>query len=807
MSVAERKNVAWTRKHDDPRVPFRASAARILYPSTLAELIEACSKPLPLPAMRAAGSHWGLSEAAVSDHTFIETHDPTGAIPALGRTLFEVIPECMTDAAMDAVMQQADTALDEDVEVNKGTYFVHFETGKRVYQLYAELDLGDEGHKRSLAVAVARRPGGHRGLMGPWGIPTLGGAGGQTVFGALTTGTHGGDIELPPIADAVVAMHLVTEGGRHCWIERERPIDIDGKQVYLCDEARLNKLYGRAELGGPQMFSVERDDDLFDAVLMGAGRFGVVYSVVMRAVRQYCLHEERRLTTWTAVRGQVNDLTSPLYDRKFLQIAVNTTPGRNFSSNLCGVTKRWNTPLSAASLAGVPNGRAERRGDPSNSADPMAPDPMINAPRFDRAGTEFTYAPDPAAPGRALNPNFLDLACTSDDLVIGVIDKVTSDIKNFVASQGAVVGTTLAAVVASGAAPTLLLLLGPLALIVVALAAVLAALQSSGAAGQLGGALDQVRRALLDKPAGTSAAERAAGVLAWQAIVNDLFAERQGNLDFDAISYAVMDRHNYRDRSCEVHADSMEVFFDAQDTRLVAFVDAVLDFEMRQQNTGRAFAGWLSLRFTGRTRALLGMQQFDTTCAVEIAGLLGVSGTRELIGFADALALRLGALVHWGQRNTLTMAQLQARFGDGPVTAPSAAPARSPLHRWRLVLSRLTDNGAKAAFSSAFTRRVGLEVMQPEITDFALVTANVPAGSAIRYRWDCLRNPPGVRVVITLKRATDGSTVQVRRSTLLAGASLFSVHPAGAYVVELMLQRTLNRQTRELTRTLACRVG
>jgi len=807
MAVAERTNVPWTRKHDDPRVPFRSSAARIVYPSTLEELIEVCSKPDPLPALRAAGSHWGLSEAAVSDHTFIETHDPNGAMPALGRTLFDVIPECMTDDAIEAVMRQFPTALDEDVEVDKGTYFVHFETGKRVYQLYAELDEGDERHPRSLAQLVARRPGGDKRLMGPWGIHTLGGAGGQTVFGALTTGTHGGDIALPPIADAVVAMHLVTEGGKHYWIERERPIDIDGDRIQLCDAAKLKALYGRADLGGENMFRVERDDDLFDAVLMGAGRFGVVYSVVMRAVRQYCLHEERRLTTWAAIRGQVNDLTSPLYDRKFLQIAVNTTPGLNFTSNLSSVTKRWNTPLSAASAAGVPNGRAERRGDPSNRADPMAINKIINAPRFDLAGTEFTYTPDPAAPGRALNPNFLDVACTQDDLVVGVIGKVASDIKDFVASNGATVGVTIAAVVAVGAAPTLLLLLLPLAVIAVALLALVAALQASGAAAQLGGALDQVRRVLLDKPPGTSAEERAAGVLAWQAIANRLFTERQSNLDFDAISYAVMDRTNYRDRSCEVHAESIEVFFDATDSTLVAFVDAVLNFEMRQENTGRGFAGWLSLRFMGRTQATLGMQQFDTSCAVEISGLLGVSGTRELIEFSESLALRMGALVHWGQRNNLTMAQLQARFGDAPAEVPPGFSGRSPLARWRRALSRLTDNGARAAFSSSFTRRVGLEVLQPGINDFSLDATIVPSGSAIRFRWDCVRNPPGVQITITLKRLSDGHTVQLRRSTRLAGSGFFSVHPAGMYSVELSVVRTLNRQSRQLVRSIECRVG
>jgi len=42
----------------------------------------------------------------------------------------------------------------------------------------------------------------------------LGGVDGQTVFGELTTGTHGGDFAQPPIADSVAALHLVADGRR-----------------------------------------------------------------------------------------------------------------------------------------------------------------------------------------------------------------------------------------------------------------------------------------------------------------------------------------------------------------------------------------------------------------------------------------------------------------------------------------------------------------------------------------------------------------------------------------------------------------
>jgi hypothetical protein len=84
---------------------------------------------------------------------------------------------------------------------------------------------------------------GNSDYLGPWGFQTLGGAGGQTVFNALTTGTHGGDIKFPPIADSVVALHLVADGGKHYWIEPGTPTDHTHK-LQLTDDKKLKALYG-----------------------------------------------------------------------------------------------------------------------------------------------------------------------------------------------------------------------------------------------------------------------------------------------------------------------------------------------------------------------------------------------------------------------------------------------------------------------------------------------------------------------------------------------------------------------------------
>ena len=110
-------------------------------------------------------------------------------------------------------------------------------------------------------------------------MPTLGGNVGQAVAGALSTSTHGGDPTQPPLADAVMAMHLVTVNGRELWVERaSQPItdDVALALALPCRDAEI-----------------VRNDDLFNALLVGFGRFGVIYSYVLRVRPAF------RLAEWT----------------------------------------------------------------------------------------------------------------------------------------------------------------------------------------------------------------------------------------------------------------------------------------------------------------------------------------------------------------------------------------------------------------------------------------------------------------------------------------------------------------------------
>jgi hypothetical protein len=407
------------------------------------------------------------------------------------------------------------------------------------------------------------------------------------------------------------------------------------------------------------------------------------------------------------VKGRLGSNAWP-FDRKFVQIAINPSAHANFTRHRAAVTRRWNVPAAINPVTGVPIGRDERRGDFD-----------VTTKTFSKAGKTINFTPHPDRPWEAQPASFLERVCENGDFLVGVLEEIAQELQDFVDSGGQVVGGTALAAVAAAAtgsvvgsaalltAASFLAALAILILAVVALAAAIKELVEAAASGaedvmpRLGSAMDDARKAVFNSASGP------AGVFVWQMIAYKVFESQQENHQYSAISYAVMDIHNYLDRSCSAHGDSIEVFFDATDSRLPAFVDAVLTYEsMQQVQHGRAMVGYLSLRFTGRTRALLGMQRWRRTCAIEIAGLLDVEGSKDLIDFAIRRSrnLNVGGILHWGQRMDGDANDIEARYGS------AATPPRNELDRWRTQLGVVTQGGSFKRFSSAFSRQFGLEI-------------------------------------------------------------------------------------------------
>ena len=102
-------------------------------------------------------------------------------------------------------------------------------------------------------------------------LPTSGAANGQTIVGATQTGTHGSALSSGALHDHIIAIHLIADENKQYWIERASDPVL------------------KASL--PQKLGAEliRDDDIFDAVVMGLGAFGVIHNVVIRTRPRFLL--------------------------------------------------------------------------------------------------------------------------------------------------------------------------------------------------------------------------------------------------------------------------------------------------------------------------------------------------------------------------------------------------------------------------------------------------------------------------------------------------------------------------------------
>jgi hypothetical protein len=797
MGIAQSLFAPWTRKHDKPGTPLIPQAPSILYPQKLEDLISICQNRPAGGRLHAAGSHWALSPAAISDHSFIETHDPNNVFPAMGRTLYEVVPGCLSASFLEGLNSPANQAFAADPG-----YLVHIESGKRIHQLYAELDLGDDHSPESLCALMISKFN-NTSFKGPWGFSTLGGAGGQTVVGALSTGTHGGDFDRQPIADSVLAIHIVADGGKHYWIER----GLRGRP-FLTDPEKLSALYGDSKYGGPGNFEIICDESVLRAALVQVGRFGTFYSAVLRVTRQYGLLQELKQDTWEKVRCKIANRSSDLFTQpapsteqsppaqRFLQIAINPIPSVNGTTHICGVTRRWTVPLSEVPTSplpavnwgfGNPAGRPEVVGDLTNGG---KIDPLLNAQRFSAAGNSVGYSPDDSG----INSfNFLDAACADASFMEGVVSAIYTEIENFLTSNAVEIGGALAGAVAAGLGPGLAALAPELLAILALLALFLDALGSSGPQ-RMGQAMNDLRGALLGS---SDPAQRAAGIIVWRAIAAEVFKSMQKEQTYTAISYAMMDTHNYQDVSCQVNVKSIEVFFDAADPNLLVFVDRLLKFEIDQEfASGDTVVGYVSLRFCGQTDAWIGPEPFANTCAVECSGLADVDGSTQFVDYASKLALdpNLKGILHWGQQNDSLQSDIEFRFGDSP------ADPSGPLHEWRGVLSKLTENGRLSGFSSQFTRRTGLEVVQPAITAFSVSSPPSPATHTCTVTWDCASNPPETAVRLEV-RSPHGSFPPVR-GLGLSGSHSVAADGTGVYTIMLVASLTVNGSEREATQTL-----
>lgn len=711
MSIQTLHDIEWRRFHDSHTSVRRPHVAEVHCADKAADFIHLCrNRPATGLKLKAAGSHWSLSDSTVSDDSALETNWPDAQAVPRNSGLATDLGKLISDRLFRHLARNPPIPPDaatQDPCLGEGPsncFFIHLKSGTRVYEAYSLMDgmaAAPTDLARALNTELAGGP--NAGAYdGPWGFMTLGGAGGQTVFGALTTGTHGGDFRQRPIADAVVALHLVTDGGDHYWIEpRRSPI-----QFPIADDARLYKVYGH--MHPDAQFNIIHDDDVFNSVLVGVGRFGVVVSMVLRVVPQYCLLEHRRLDNWTNIKSilkgpsrhhafdfaYLNDTAFTerfgalaAAQNRFLQIAISLSP-RLHDEHRCGVTQRWfhpNTrPEAIDPNTGELRGRRER-GIP------------------DTAGKSRAYEPpDSLKDSGSSSGTFISRACGSGHFVAGILREAANEIEQVIADNAVKAGGVIAAALAVGAGAAVLAVVSVCALLAAVALALRVLADAIDATGDT--SLAETVDTMIKGVEAIPGLPHEVKIMLLRVLFNQIFESQQADRDYVAINYAVMDGHDYLDRSCFGNAESIEIFFDALRPDIYcSYVDAVLAFETAQEErAGRFAVGYVSLRYIRGSRGLIAPSQFPESVAIEISALRDAEGSVPFVMNAAQLARNpmFAGHFHWGQFNPLTRSEVEHLY--------DAAPERR-LSRWRAALRQLTRDGALDGFSSSFTRQTGLE--------------------------------------------------------------------------------------------------
>ncbi len=98
---------------------------------------------------------------------------------------------------------------------------------------------------------------------------------GQTIAGAISTGTHGGAYKFGAMQEMVVGLHLVTAPGRHVYLERK--------------SAPVMKAAFAESIGADFI----RDDTLFNAALVSLGAFGIMHGILIETRELFLLNAAR----------------------------------------------------------------------------------------------------------------------------------------------------------------------------------------------------------------------------------------------------------------------------------------------------------------------------------------------------------------------------------------------------------------------------------------------------------------------------------------------------------------------------------
>lgn len=495
--------------------------------------------------VRAVGSGWAYEDLAYSPEVMV-------SLARLNKVL-----DYVTDPGTGALLSPV---------VSGGRTLVHVEGGMKVATLNAQLAM--------------------RGLA----MPTLGGSNGQSIVGALSTSTHGGDFAEPPFCDLIHAVHLVGPGGQEYWFERA--------SAPVTSSARLGLV-----LPCPDTLVV-RDDEAFDAIAVGLGRFGVVYSVILETVPAYALATEPVLWPWPKVR---DSLRQGIDEGTFLGPLLDSLP-----------------PPSL----GLGNTRTGARGMQL----------VIDSRNSTAVYVLRTW------PATEPDPNFATSSNALCDLGADTVLTIGAAGLNVLAFEPTSVKNPLD-------------LFDPTRPVRVT-EKQLELLASIGRSLTPGEALAMVTNAYweLDLNRVPDTLSQILFQLRWSPQRGPSYAVMTGAPTYDADGAPLPhELHGcYTSNSCEI-------VFDAADPRYLDLLDNLTVTAPRFDQSG-----YLSLRFCARSRALLSMHNVESghAASIEVASVGGLRGNANWMEYILQEAQARGGRPHWGQQNHTTATQIEGLYGS-----------------------------------------------------------------------------------------------------------------------------------------------
>jgi D-arabinono-1,4-lactone oxidase len=635
--------------------PFRAGVE--FQPANKAELVAAVTRSAQARrSLRALGSNWSLSEAGVADDVVctdkLEFHLSQPYAPGSRPLTASQLRGGVNDF-LKKVCAGDERAL--------GRYFVHVEAGIKIRKLLLDL--------KGCGLA----------------LPTMGAGGGQSLAGALATGTHGADFQVPPLVEWIRAIHLVGPGGQEWWITPEVSLFATERVLNLqdwCDDARI-----------------VANDHAFDAVRVGVGRMGVIYSMILEVVPAYSLIEVNFEDEWGKIREQLGvsranaaDVTG-VFDTRLRDLDSGW-----FRSEMLGRTE-VTSPHGTYRYAGGPNRHVEPPASPQKESHYRE---MLKSLKLDALAGDLRGS----AARQLHHINIVLNLARPDQCWVTRRWKVPGPVRSVGLERGEQ-DPILETVIRNKTNPT----------------GIVKALQDKVTPKGFWGVLtlslgrlfhvaqarrfDQFRDEDIPRIARQSATSGEALFLILYKLATDPVLGPNARKEviqavsgliggFELVraglSTDVIDTHKY-DLDGAQSGNSAEYFFDAAAREYLAFIDAVVAL----CNARSPVLGYMGIRFTPRSTALIAMQRFALTVSVEVA----TARARQedvYVEFWNEIhraANERGAIPHWGQQFRQPARGIASHYGDD-------------LLAWRRMLAELSID-APNTFSTPFSRANGLE--------------------------------------------------------------------------------------------------